>query len=244
MLRRFLVLEDHQYTALTLWILHTFVFQDFQHTPRLALLSPTRGCGKSVVLNLCLRLCLRARKFGLTSTASLPRLIDSNQPTLLLDEADNIDFAHEPVLRSILNDGFEEGGVRAIVVKEEPRAFNLFTPVAFGAIGRLPLPLMSRAVVINMRRAPRNAKIERFDVKNPTLVDELGVVYRYTFDWAREVRGKLNTDPAMPDGFHGRVADRWRALFSIADALVTATRPVKRRRSLPARIRTKTSRSR
>ena len=50
-LRRFLFLEEHQLTAATLWVLRCFVFRDFQHTPRLALLSPTRGCGKSVMVN-------------------------------------------------------------------------------------------------------------------------------------------------------------------------------------------------
>ena len=79
-LRRFLYLEDHQYTALTLWILHTFVFREFQHTPRLALLSPVRNCGKSTALGLCAKLCLRARKFSSVTTAVLPRIIDADQP--------------------------------------------------------------------------------------------------------------------------------------------------------------------
>lgn len=219
MLRRFLVLEDHQFTALTLWVLHTFVFRDFQHSPRLALLSPTRGCGKSTVLNLCLRLCLLARKFDSTSTASLPRLIDRDQPTVLLDEADNMDFAHEPVLRQILNAGYEEGGVREIVVRGEARDFRLFAPVAFAAIGQLPSTLMSRSIVINMHRAPPSAKIERFDSKDQTLKSELDAVYRLVHAWSLQVRGKLDTNPAMPDRFYGRLADRWRALISIADAL-------------------------
>ena len=61
---------------------------------------------------------------------------------MLLDEADNLDFANDTLLLAILNDGFEEGGVRVIVVNNEPREFKLFAPIAFGAIGRLPLPLI------------------------------------------------------------------------------------------------------
>ena len=115
-LRRVLFLKDHQYTALTLWVLHSFVFREFQHSPRLALLSPVRGCGKSLALNLCEKLCAKARKFGSTSTAVLPRLIDSEGPTLLLDEADNLGFSNDLTLCAILNDGWEEGGVRALVI--------------------------------------------------------------------------------------------------------------------------------
>ena len=218
-LRRFLFLEDHQYTALTLWILHTFIFREFQHTPRLALLSPVRNCGKSTAIGLCAKLCAHVRKFGSVSTAVLPRLIDDERPTLLLDEGDNLDFANDPVLRAIVNDGFTEGGVRALVIRGDTREFNLFSPLAFGAIGRLPLPLMSRSIAINMFRAPRNAKIERFDLKNQKLRDDLDVVYRHTFVWGQQIRAQLNSDPSMPDEIYGRTADRWRALVSIADAL-------------------------
>jgi hypothetical protein len=123
----------------------------------LALLSPTRGCGKSVTVNLLAKLRPRARKLGSETTAILPRLIDRDAPTLLLDEADNLNFAKDGVLRSIVNDGFENGGVRMLMINGELREFRSFAPLAFGAIGRLPTPLMSRSVVINMCRAPKNA---------------------------------------------------------------------------------------
>jgi hypothetical protein len=219
MLRRFLFLQDHQFTALALWILHTFVFNEFGHSPRLALLSPVRGCGKSVALDLCEKLCLRARKFGSATTAVLPRLIHNGQSTVLLDEGDNLDFAGDPVLRAVLNDGFKAGARRALMIKGEATEFGLFAPIALAAIGRLPLPLMSRSIAINMSRAPRKARLERFDVKNRTLCEELDVVYRIVFAWSLTVRGKLDTDPKMPDRFYGRLADRWRGLFAIADAL-------------------------
>ena len=35
-----------------LWILHTYVFDQFAITPRLAILSPVRGCGKTILLTL------------------------------------------------------------------------------------------------------------------------------------------------------------------------------------------------
>jgi hypothetical protein len=217
-LRRFLYLEeDHQFTAFALWVLHTFVFQDFDHTPRLALLSPARGCGKSVGFRLLERLCLRPRKFGSTTTAVLPRLTQERS-TVLLDETDNMDFANDPVLRAVLNDGFTTGARRALMLKGGMTEFDLFAPVALAGIGRLPLPLMSRSIVINMARAPRKVKLERFST-SPILLEELDVVYRHVFVWAQTMRGKFDTDPEMPSGFYGRLADRWRVLFSIADAL-------------------------
>jgi hypothetical protein len=44
--------SDEQRLVIALWILHTFVFDKFLHTPRLALLSPVRGCGKTSLLAL------------------------------------------------------------------------------------------------------------------------------------------------------------------------------------------------
>jgi hypothetical protein len=217
--RRFLCLADHQHAALVLWILHTHVFQEFEHSPRLVLSSPVRGCGKSVALDVLERLCRLPEKMGSTTTATLPRLIHERQGTVLLDEADNLDFVNEPTLRAVLNDGFKRGAKRMRVIKGEVERSNLYAPVALAGIGRLPKPLMSRSVTINMVRAPREAKIERLDLLNCDIIAELDVVYRHICFWAQSARGKLSTDPEMPNRFHGRAADRWRALLAIADAL-------------------------
>ena len=51
-LKRYLYLTDNELVALTLWILHTYVFERFAITPRLFLTSAVRECGKTTVLNL------------------------------------------------------------------------------------------------------------------------------------------------------------------------------------------------
>jgi hypothetical protein len=43
-------LTPEQRMAVALWTLHTYVFGRFVITPRLALLSPVRGCGKTTLL--------------------------------------------------------------------------------------------------------------------------------------------------------------------------------------------------
>ena len=53
-------MAPHEYIGATLWFLHTHVFDRFQISPRLALLSPVRNCGKSKVLQLADRLTLNA----------------------------------------------------------------------------------------------------------------------------------------------------------------------------------------
>src|SRR5262249_31690885 len=43
-LRQYLNLTDHEFTAKTLWILHTHVFERFMVTPRLTFMSPVPDC--------------------------------------------------------------------------------------------------------------------------------------------------------------------------------------------------------
>jgi hypothetical protein len=43
------------------------------------------------------------------------------------------------------------------------------------------------------------------------------VIYTNVRRWA--LQATLNPDPPMPKGFYGRLADRWRALLSVADAV-------------------------
>jgi len=46
-LGEYLQLQEHEYLAVALWIAHTFVFNRFMMSPRLALASPVRRCGKT-----------------------------------------------------------------------------------------------------------------------------------------------------------------------------------------------------
>src|SRR5262245_59910961 len=46
------VLSDHAADTITLWVLHTWVVNSFNISPRAAITSPTKGCGKTTVLRL------------------------------------------------------------------------------------------------------------------------------------------------------------------------------------------------
>lgn len=61
--------------ATTLWAAHTHLYPGFESTPRLALLSPQKQCGKSRVLELLELLCRGAETLSGTSPAYLYRRI-------------------------------------------------------------------------------------------------------------------------------------------------------------------------
>jgi hypothetical protein len=108
--------EQHEYVTVALWVLHTYVFNRFMVTPRLALRSPVAACGKSTLMDILARLTARPAKFDSITTAVIYRLIDETHPTLLIDEADNLGLVLQPngKLRAVFNSGHHNGGTVAI----------------------------------------------------------------------------------------------------------------------------------
>jgi hypothetical protein len=76
--------------AIALWVLHTHVFGRFKITPRLALLSPVRGCGKTTVLILLEALTANPDRSGNISAAAIYHTLASREHTMLIDEGDNL----------------------------------------------------------------------------------------------------------------------------------------------------------
>jgi hypothetical protein len=212
-LEEYVALKPHEHVAAALWAMHTHVFDRFMVTPRLLLTSPVRNCGKTTLLNVLKRVVARPEKVDSITPAAIYHLVHEERRTLLVDEADNLELGARGVLRSVLNGGHEAGGTRIHVVGGQPCRFSVFAPVAFAAIGILPLPLMSRCIVIRMERHNGTRKLRRFD-KNDT--GDLDMIYSHVFTWAKNVT--LNIDPEMPAGFTGRLADNWRPLIAIADS--------------------------
>ncbi len=50
-LRQYVVMPPHAAEAVALWCIHAHVFEAWQHTPRLAIGAPEKGCGKSLLLD-------------------------------------------------------------------------------------------------------------------------------------------------------------------------------------------------
>jgi hypothetical protein len=176
-LQRHLHLTENQFTALTLWIAHTFLYFGFSVTPRLAIVSPVRGCGKSTVLSLVKALTFKAHKVDSTTAAVLFRLIDREHACVLLDEVDNQDLPVNSTLRAVLNSGHHCDGKVTRYLDRQVTNFSTFAPLALAAIGTLPFPILHRSVVIRVERAP-NVKLARFDPKTiPKQQQDCDTVY-------------------------------------------------------------------
>jgi hypothetical protein len=219
-LREHLQLEEQEYLVVALWAMHSHVFDHFAVTPRLALVSPVRGCGKTTLLEMLANLCQRGSKFDGVSGAALFRMIDTEQPTLLLDEVDTHDLGSHGLLRGVLNSGHRRGGRiaragRAKSGQQEHHEFSTFAPVAVATIGleTLPLPLQHRSIFVEMRRADGEREIRRLDDMTEAGLKALG---NHLGRWA--MTATLEKSPEMPPELKNRAADNWRPLIAIADA--------------------------
>lgn len=215
---RFLALPDGASVALALWALHTHCFDAFGVTPRLALCSPEKRCGKTLTLSVLGALVPRALPASNVTAPVVFRAIEKFKPTLLVDEADTF-LAGSEELRGVLNSGHTR--VMAFVIRtvgddHDAAMFSTWAPVAVALIGRLPATLEDRSVVVNMRRRLPGEAVERLRLDR---IAELEPLRSRAARWAADHLAELGSmDPDIPDLGSDRAADNWRPLLAIADA--------------------------
>jgi putative DNA primase/helicase len=152
------------------------------------------------------------------TSAVLFRLVDKHCPTLLLDEVDTYLPAHDE-LRGLLNAGHRRGAkaLRCEGDNYDIRAFNAFAPVVLAGIGSLPGTLHDRSILVPLVRAKPGEIAHRFDSRKIAKETELKTkLNRWSIDHTEELN---NSDPVLPESAHNRLADNWRPLVAIAEAV-------------------------
>jgi hypothetical protein len=216
-IRRHIVLPEESAGALALWTLHTHCFDCFGHSPRAAITSPEKGCGKTTTLDVLSGLVARPLPTSNATVSAVFRIIELVAPTLLIDEADTF-LKENDELRGILNTGHRRGGqvTRTVGDDHEPRLFSTWAPAAIAMIGRLPDTLNDRSVVINLRRRKPSEQVESFRADR---ADHLKLLQRKMARWAQDHNQALAASEPDMGELANRVADNWRPLFAIADAI-------------------------
>jgi hypothetical protein len=217
-LRQYVVLSEQAADTVAMWSVSTYAVKTFMISPRLAIVSPTKQCGKTTLMDCLAELVWRPLKNSNCPAAALFRIIEKYQPTLLIDEAEHVVKSDNSDLLVILNSGHRQGECvpRCVGDDHEVRLFSTFAAVAFALIGRLPTTQADRSIHIKMRRRMANEPIERFRLDRP---DHLRVLARKIARWTADNLESLRmADPDVGKLFN-RVADNWRSLFAIADAV-------------------------
>jgi hypothetical protein len=227
-LRKCVILKtDAHYVAETLWIAHTYAVSSFDFTPRLAIWSPEKRCGKSLNLELLSHLIKDSRMTSSISSSALFRMISKSESTaFLIDESDRVfggkgDKEKAEALTQIINSGFKRGASvwRCEGTSFEPKEFATFAPVALAGIGTRAVPetIADRALVIEMRRKYPKETIFEFESDQ---VEEIFSPLRVELEsWIESVKSQFRScRPEFPNELHSRARDAWRSLFKIASS--------------------------
>ncbi|WP_063730185.1 DUF3631 domain-containing protein [Streptomyces sp. RTd22] len=225
--RRFNVFPlDAAYVAVALWDAHAHLLDCFDSTPRLAFLSPEPGSGKSRALEIVETLVPQPMVAVNASAAALFRAVSGaeGRPTILFDEIDTVfgpKAGDNEELRGFLNAGHRRSGVTYRCVgdggNQTVQAFPSYAGVAVAGLGSLPDTILTRSVIIRMRRRARNEKVQPFRQRIHT--KEGNALRDRLANWADSVRDLVDgVFPDMPDEVTDRPADVWEPLIAVADA--------------------------
>lgn len=226
-MRRFVAYPSpHAAIAHVLFLAHTHAMGCWDTTPRIAFLSPEPGSGKSRALEVSELLVPNPVQAINVSPAYMFRRIGRGDGvTLLFDEVDTIfgpRAKENEEIRGVLNAGHRRGAVAGRCVVRGKAVFTEELPaycaVALAGLGTLPDTILSRSVIVRMRRRAPTEKIEPFrrrlhESEGYALRDRMAAwICRAWPD------GVLDVWPTMPDPIQDRDADVWEALLAVADA--------------------------
>ena len=240
----FLTQNKHAKVIETLWTISTYVYEQFETTPYIAIVSPEEASGKSQVPYIASLMVRNPVKAGSVTESSFMRLIEKKQPTILYDEAD-ADLGGKNKadklqgIVTIFNNGFQEDGVAYISVPTKdgkvgdwtPKAFNLYCPKMWISNSRYTFPktTRSRSIIIPMfrqtlseRNARRKAKqnnVRRNRKRFLPMIESIKAdceVWRTETDCASD-DNEVELPEKLQDKINDRTIDYCEPLVKIAD---------------------------
>jgi len=221
---RFVVLNKPELIIISLWITHTWAFEASDATPYLAVTSAEMRSGKTRLLEILDLLVRSPWRTGRVTAAVLARKIESDSPTLLLDEWDatarsNQEFSE--TLRGILNAGHRRNGKVSVCGPKsagyQPTDFCVFCPKVIAGIGKVPETIADRSIPIRLKRKAPREVVERFRIK--IVCGEANKLKARLSAWiSGELEQLKNARPELPEFLSDRQQDGAEPLLAIADA--------------------------
>lgn len=217
-LERYVVLPDGASTAVVLWDIATYLFQEFNIFPRIVVSSPQKRCGKTTLLQFVGGLALNGEFYSKTSTASLYRGDEIDVQTMAIDEADRFIKDDDNNMIGIINSGHSKHGGKVGVTNTttfKREAHGVYFPMAFGTIKPLSGTIMDRSIGIPLRRKTQQESVEKFDenVKN-TFAPVIDIFAKFADEIRESVRECIYSPQVIKN--NDRARDNWIPLFTIA----------------------------
>jgi hypothetical protein len=215
--------SEHAHVAHVLWTAHTHLMKVWDSTPRLAFLSAEPASGKTRALEITELLVPNPVATVNVTPAYLFRKVGSEDgATILFDEVDTVfgpKAKDNEDIRGLLNAGHRRGATTGRCVTHGKQVFTeelpAYAAVALAGLGWLPPTILSRSIVIRMRRRHAGEQVEPFRRR---IHEADGCRVREQIaNWAKSASAKMAW-PVFPSQITDRDADVWEALIMVADA--------------------------
>ena len=218
---------EHAQTAHVLWIAHTHLMPYWDSTPRLAFLSPEPGSGKTRALEIMRPLVTNPIQSVIATPSYIFRRIsdvENGLPTILYDEIDTVFGAKardNEELRAVFNAGYRRGQTAGRCSTRGNKIFTeeleTFSALAMAGIGSLPDTILSRSVIIPMKRRAKGAEaVEPW--RAARMEKQAYPIHEKLAAWAASL-SPLDPDTCnLPGEITDRDADIWEPLIMCADA--------------------------
>ena len=216
-----LVMPFEHFVVDTAWVLHSYVFTQFLHTPRLLVWSRRSGVGKTARLSAINELANHSMYMIAPSGPALYRWLGKHPTdTRVLDNAEHSRLWNEKdVLHQVYEAGHRKGGLIHRVFRDDVIAFPTNSPLAVGTIvdrsrrDNFPQQILTRSIVCEMKQHVEGE--DEIFPGDPRFAPVRVVNAR----WAQGFQAPPSRMVLLPKEIVMRHANNWRPLAAIADAL-------------------------
>ena len=202
--------------AIALWCLASYSINSFRIYPKLFITSPEKRCGKSTVLDLIEAFSHKSLVASNVSQAVIYRVIDKEQPTLIIDEADTFLAGGNTEMTGIINSGHSKSKakvMRCVGDGHDVKVFSTWAPMVLAGIGLLSSTIMDRSIVIYLKRGDKS-QINTIPVD---LCAGAQSARERLLKWSIDNTDDIKNNPIKPPYCgNDRAVDNWVSLFTVA----------------------------
>jgi hypothetical protein len=232
-IRRFVFIkDDRMYLLISVWILATYIYENFDYFPILWITSPTKRSGKTRLMEVLAQLASRPSGIKVNPSEAILFRITNRGSTLLVDEVEKLKNSDRDLygaIMAVLNSGFQKGASVSRVQKGKDGVlnevdYNTYGPKVISGISNVTDTIADRSLAVKMIRRVRRSpaeKIERFRLRK--LSSELGGIVLQLKIWAaaksqtiQAIYDAMDAEPQGLESCDDRFLDIVEPLLTIA----------------------------
>lgn len=220
--QRYIYFEDRSYYPLSsIYVLMTHLYPIFDEIPYISI-TGLLNSGKSRLGEIFEGTSFNPTNSSDCTPASLYRMIDKGEMTLVIDEAEDLSHLKRDVLLNILRSGYRRNGKALRCDNGEPRKFPTFCPkIIINQGGLIDPALESRTIPILMIRSQNHLETFRFAKVEAEFKEIKDLIALFVQGYERIISERYLSFQGI-EGIENRDLEVWTPIIIIAEILDSA----------------------